>query len=120
MRNKAKDEICVVCDKNYRKELPQTNNTPKVEVRQTNVPVVNHAPVRREESTLHQTTPENTPHIREQRALLNIDVTTYADEVITKKLKFLLKRLDDETDMTSMKNIIELIEKLHGLKAKLA
>ena len=60
-----------------------------------------------------QNQPEETPTIRDQnRTLTNSSVKALATEVFENKLKFLLKKMDAETDLNQIKALLDLIERI--------
>lgn len=118
MKSKSGDEICVVCDRNFRKDtkkpIPELIIAEKVAVQEK--PKV-EAPVIVAEPPKPVAVVE---HVKQVVTVTKISHDTelgrYGSKVIENKIRQLLERLESESDFGQIKNLIETIEKLKNLQ----
>lgn len=126
MKNKAADEICVVCERNFRKDSKVSQPQLKVSEKAPEpLPTVVEQPAESKKESVKPVAKEEEPtkpiiSKTQQKTSANGDLSKYASQVLQSKQIELLQKLENESDLGQIRNIVELIEKLHSLEEKLA
>lgn len=118
------DEICVVCDRNYKASAAATKKESEKPVQQEEKPAVVQQTSQEPKSIVPAKISEPVsqqnyvpPKKLESVPQYNNDLKSYAREVLQGKVKYLLGKLEDESDIGQIKKIVEAIEKCSALES---